>query len=235
MEPRAKSTAAGEESAGDYLNAPMTKEQYLVEPGTSFEAARDQDLAQEAFYVKLLGVAVTTMGEDGALDGFLSEFVSESGYRARRFEVLEFPTHRKLPARSIVLVGLGSKDSADADAVRRGAAAAAKRLKDRRILASALHQEIEGSTSAAAEGFLLGIISRADIIRAMTRSDADIGREVIDAIEVLGPENLGDLEVSVKDGIVTLTGGCDRKSTRDIAVSIASPWPEAGASTTTRS
>jgi CBS domain-containing protein len=76
-----------------------------------------------------------------------------------------------------------------------------------------------------AGGFLLGIISRADLIRAMTRSDTEIGREVVDAIEVLGPENLGDLEVSVKDGIVTLTGGCDRRSTRDIAVSIASRVP----------
>ena len=76
-----------------------------------------------------------------------------------------------------------------------------------------------------ADGFLLGIISRADLIRAMTRTDPDIQEDVRASIGVLGPENLGDLDVSVKDGIVTLTGGCDRKSTRDIAVSIAGRVP----------
>lgn len=72
------------------------------------------------------------------------------------------------------------------------------------------------------EGYLLGIMSRGDVVRAMTREDRDIRQDVVDAISILGPENFGDLDVLVKDGVVTLTGSCDRRSTRDIAVDIAS-------------
>lgn len=70
-------------------------------------------------------------------------------------------------------------------------------------------------------GDLMGIISRADLVRAMTRSDEDIRQDVISSIAILEPENMDDVTVSVEDGIVTLAGACDRRSTRDIALDIA--------------
>jgi CBS domain-containing protein len=68
---------------------------------------------------------------------------------------------------------------------------------------------------------LLGILSRADLVRAMGRDDAEIAAEVRSAVEVLGPDVFEDLETTCVDGVVTLAGMADRRSTRDIAVRIA--------------
>ena len=58
-----------------------------------------------------------------------------------------------------------------------------------------------------ADGRLVGIISRADVLSVFARTDEDIRREITD--EVLVGEFLTDprtLDVAVKDGIVTLAG-----------------------------
>lgn len=102
-----------------------------------------------------LGETARTL--DGALNGYLSEYIADAGYRAKRSELLLLPTYRKLPAKAIAVVGLGQRDGAGADHVRRAAAVAARRLKDRSALASALHHDVPGSVAAAAEGFLLGV------------------------------------------------------------------------------
>lgn len=75
------------------------------------------------------------------------------------------------------------------------------------------------------EGYLVGILSRGDLVRAMTRSDADIGSDVVEAIAILGEENFEDLCIDVDGGVVTLSGIADRWSTRNIAVDIASRVP----------
>jgi CBS domain-containing protein len=76
-----------------------------------------------------------------------------------------------------------------------------------------------------ADGYLLGILARRDLVRAMTRGDSDINKDVIEAIAVLGGENFEDLTVDVIDGVVTLSGIADRLTTRSIAVDIASRVP----------
>ena len=75
------------------------------------------------------------------------------------------------------------------------------------------------------EGYLMGILSRGDLVRAMTRSDADLGQDVAEAIAILGEENFEDLYTDVTGGVVTLSGIADRLSTRNIAVDIASRVP----------
>lgn len=44
------------------------------------------------------------------------------------------------------------------------------------------------------EGYLLGIVSRADLIKAIARDDADIAADVVEAIQILGPETIYHLE-----------------------------------------
>jgi CBS domain-containing protein len=75
------------------------------------------------------------------------------------------------------------------------------------------------------DGFVVGLVSRADVVRAMARSDESLRRDVIDRISVLGKETIPDLYVRAYDGIVTLRGLADRRTTRDLALRIASRTP----------
>ena len=70
----------------------------------------------------------------------------------------------------------------------------------------------------AGSGRLVGIVSRADLLRPLTRSDEEI-RWAIE--EMLGRELLVDparVEVEVRDGMVTLTGQVERRSLIPIMV-----------------
>jgi CBS-domain-containing membrane protein len=70
-------------------------------------------------------------------------------------------------------------------------------------------------------GKLVGIVSRGDVLRLFLRTDEDIRREVEDDVFVrtlwIDPKNLS---ITVKDGVVTLAGAVDRRSTIGLVVSI---------------
>ena len=75
------------------------------------------------------------------------------------------------------------------------------------------------------EGFLLGIVSRADLVKSLARNDKQIADDIRDGLHVLGDDVFEDLEVSVRDGVARLTGLADRKTTREIAAKIAARTP----------
>lgn len=75
------------------------------------------------------------------------------------------------------------------------------------------------------EGYLLGIVSRADLVKAMAKDDEQIRVDVTEAIQILGPESIAALEVEVAEGVTTLRGTADRKSTRELAIKLASRTP----------
>ncbi|MEU8514648.1 CBS domain-containing protein [Kitasatospora sp. NPDC048722] len=63
------------------------------------------------------------------------------------------------------------------------------------------------------EGRLIGIVSRADLLKPFLREDAEIRAEItgdvlLDALWLPA----GDVEVTVEDGVVTLTGTVERRS-----------------------
>lgn len=64
-----------------------------------------------------------------------------------------------------------------------------------------------------AQGHLVGMVSRADLLKAFLRPDAEIKREVLDDLITrrlrLAPESV---EVTVHDGVVSLSGEIDRRS-----------------------
>ncbi|MGA4837572.1 CBS domain-containing protein [Streptomyces sp. G45] len=66
---------------------------------------------------------------------------------------------------------------------------------------------------------LVGIVTRRDLLQVFLRSDAEIRREVIDAVLVdtlwLAPQTLA---VEVLDGVVTLRGQVERRSEIPVAV-----------------
>jgi CBS domain-containing protein len=70
-------------------------------------------------------------------------------------------------------------------------------------------------------GRLVGIVSRADLLRPLTRPDEEIRRAIED---LLGHELLVDparVEVEVRDGVVSLTGRIERRSLIPIVVRLA--------------
>lgn len=69
-----------------------------------------------------------------------------------------------------------------------------------------------------AEGALVGILSRRDILTALARPDEDIHRDVIEGVIMAWMwSSPADIDVSVKDGVVTLEGTFDRRSDVKIA------------------
>ncbi|MEU7693147.1 CBS domain-containing protein [Microbispora hainanensis] len=63
------------------------------------------------------------------------------------------------------------------------------------------------------EGVLVGIVSRHDLLKVLARADADIAREVRE--DVIGNclwADLSGVELSVSEGVVTLTGSLKRRS-----------------------
>jgi CBS domain-containing protein len=75
-------------------------------------------------------------------------------------------------------------------------------------------------------GQLLGIVSRADLLRPYTRSDSAIRQEVIDNVlrRVLWIDS-SQVQVHVDAGVVTLTGAVGRRTTAAIAARLAARVP----------
>ena len=75
------------------------------------------------------------------------------------------------------------------------------------------------------ENYVIGVLARSDLVRAMARCDEDIVSDVREAISVVGEENLEDLEIEAAAGEVFVYGTADRKTTHDIALRAASNVP----------
>lgn len=71
-------------------------------------------------------------------------------------------------------------------------------------------------------GRLVGIVSRGDLLKVHLRPDEDIRRDVVDEVlkRVLMLEE-NTIDVSVTDGVVTLSGQLDRHSSAQIAARLA--------------
>lgn len=74
------------------------------------------------------------------------------------------------------------------------------------------------------EGRLVGIVSHADLVRAIARGDAVIASEVQEAIAALG-EEFGELSVRAEDGTVTIEGKAPSKAAKSRAIYLAKRVP----------
>ena len=66
------------------------------------------------------------------------------------------PLSDGVSAEAVAVVGLGARDKVDASVLRRSVGSAARRLTERSTLGVALGSDVDGGTSAVAEGLLLG-------------------------------------------------------------------------------
>ncbi len=71
-------------------------------------------------------------------------------------------------------------------------------------------------------GELIGIVSRRDLLSAFLRSDADLATEIADALTRIAQAGPVQIDVTVSDGEVVLTGEVSRATLVGEAVKIAS-------------
>jgi leucyl aminopeptidase len=94
-----------------------------------------------------------------AMDADLLGALQDHRIKGHVGEVFSMPTLGRLPARSVILVGMGPKAEVDTGAVRRSAMKAARAAMKFKTAASTLHQvgrDRDESAHAFAEGFVLG-------------------------------------------------------------------------------
>ena len=77
------------------------------------------------------------------------------------------------------------------------------------------------------ESRLVGIVTRADLVRAFVRSDAEIGREIREEVleRTLWLETPGAVMVAVDEGKVTLGGTLDRRSDAELVSALVARVP----------
>jgi CBS domain-containing protein len=102
-------------------------------------------------------------------------------------------------------------------------------LPDRTVAEAAtmmLDENVNRLPVVDAEGQLLGLVSRADLVRAFVRTDEEIRREieedVLRRVMWLDPS---EVEVTVEDGIVTLKGEVASEADRDLLPTFARRVP----------
>ncbi|MBI3077494.1 MAG: leucyl aminopeptidase [Deltaproteobacteria bacterium] len=102
---------------------------------------------------------------DKALSGLLSDVISEGEFRGKLLQVAMLPSRRAIPAKRVLLVGLGKRPEFALDRLRQAFGKAAKEVRDRgfRSLAAGLPGAEAGVLEPAAaaqamtEGVLLGL------------------------------------------------------------------------------
>jgi CBS domain-containing protein len=183
----------------------MTTDVATVRSDTSFH-----DLTQLLAERKVSAVPV--VGDDGRVLGIVSEadllhkleFADGVGGHA----ILERPAHRMSRAKA---GGQLAKDLMTSPAVTLPIGASV--VKAARLLES---RHVKRAPVVDEDGRLVGIVSRADLLKVFLRADADIQREVVgDLLKRLwiGPS---ELAVTVTDGVVTLQGEVEQRSLIDI-------------------
>jgi len=106
-----------------------------------------------------------TEAVDRALGGGIADLIAGGDFTGKADQVAVLYPRGAIPARRVILVGLGPREEFDADVVRRSAARAAQRARDLKVrrLATILHGAgagglgVETAAQATAEGSLLGL------------------------------------------------------------------------------
>ncbi|MDH3471011.1 MAG: CBS domain-containing protein [Acidimicrobiia bacterium] len=165
-----------------------------------------KDAARKMLDLGVSGLPV--VGAEGALVGI----VTEADFVAKEAEKKE-PRRRRL----LDLFFNGDKrDLAHADKVGDIMTTEITVIREDRSLAAAAHAMVSGNIKRLPVvdegGKLVGIVSRADVVKGFARSDEDVAAEVQDLLaKGVLPIEPGTVQVSVHDGIVSLRGEIDAR------------------------
>ncbi|HEX6989252.1 MAG TPA: M17 family peptidase N-terminal domain-containing protein, partial [Bacillota bacterium] len=164
-----------------------------TEPNVIVQQASISAVAADAVVVNLFeGVGApggATGAVDAALNGLLSEAIADGEITGRLYETTVLHTAGRIPARRVVVVGLGRSEDFNLLRARRaaGAAARAARKAGAKTVATIVHGagigglEPAAAARATVEGMLTGLYS---FSRYRTRNQEGSGRQVESVIVV---------------------------------------------------
>jgi CBS domain-containing protein len=196
----------------------MTKPVVSVRPGTPLK-----EVAQLLVDCKISGLPV--VDDDGSVLGVVSEadfLIKEQGAQAIR--------HRRL-ARI-----LGESRESRSQLAKIGALTAAEAMTAPAVTIAASSRIAEAAAAMTAHGVkrlpvvdggrLIGIVTRADLVRAFVRSDEELAKTIREDVLLrtlwLDPVLF---TVAVKDGVASITGHVERRSTAELIEQVVGMVP----------
>src|SRR3989440_6413721 len=139
---------------------------------------------------------------DTALSGLIRQICSDGAFKGNLGEMTTVYTMGKLAAKRVIVVGLGSQESLNTQALRRASAIAARHLQNTGAQQPALALSFEGSdveaeTQAQVEGALLGLYTFKKYLHS---NDAGNGQGITKIWLVPGKASAATLERSIHRG-----------------------------------
>lgn len=174
-----------------------------------------QDFQADTLVVNLFEGVLNPGGATGAVDqalkGAITELVAEGDFSGKTGETAVLYPRGLLPARRVVLVGLGKQASFDLEAVRRASAAALKKARElnARHVASIIHGagigglQMQEAAQATVEGVLLGLYTfAADKKNSNSKNKIEQLSLVTNAAEVIEAAKKGaEAAQTIADGV----------------------------------
>lgn len=164
---------------------------------------------------------------DGALGGAISELIAQGDLSGKAGEVAVLYPRGRIPARRVLVVGLGERESFDAEAIRRASAAAvgrARELKCRRVATIVHGAGIAGLPAATAaqatvEGALLALY-RYNAPKAVQPEQNEL--EGLTVVEY-DAAKLADIEQGARAAQAIVAGVCLARDLVNLPPNVATP------------
>lgn len=199
----------------------------------SVESGGIQSVDAEAIVVNLFqGVTEpggATGAVDKALDGAIRDLLANGDIRGDLNETAMLYPRGAIPARRVIVVGLGPEEKFDPDAVRQAAAAAARKARDAgaHSLASIVHGGGRGGLSlaeaaqAVVEGTILGLY-RYDAPGVIPWKGAERQVDSLTLVE-FDTAKLAEVEAGAKVGLAVAESTCLARDLANQPANVATP------------
>ena len=176
--------------------------------------APDTPLREVARLLSERGISGLPVLEEGRVVGVVSEadiLAKERGSSHERARLLDFLIGDRAEAeQKLEATTAGEAMSAPALTIRPG-----KPISE--AAATMIDENVNRLPVVDAKGHLIGIVTRADLVRAFVRSDEELTREITDDVILrqlwLSPESI---HVTVEHGEVTLTGEVENEEAAEM-------------------